>query len=320
MWGDTGCPCGARPRRGGPPVTRPRVVPGDTEPSRSHTLAHRGSFCSGPGALAQVVRKSRAPSNGSSTKLPQDGGWHQGGAGPAEGGLSAPSSTPPTRGQVTAPHRRYTLSGSPESPEARLPRGRGACHLRPSVRWASPCPALPSAFPRPPKRSSCTCLIGLWGPSRSLVSLGLRSAGQCTCSVRMSPLIKRSATQKGSRGCQAHWGIWSCRGLGQHLLGGRGRVLGSCPGHWELLFGRAWQWCILEDKGGATGRDGRPESYPESELQLEETQAFPQSSRPLCGQWSWKIYIRASPLSAQASLQPGKVAEGLVSPTSCAAG
>lgn len=206
-----------------------------------------------------MVGKSRAPSNGSSTKLPQGGGWHQGGAGPAEGPLRTLFHSLHS-GPVTAPHRRYTLSGSPESPEARLPRGRGACHLRPSLRCQPlPCPS--SRVPQATKRSSCTCLIGLWGPSSSLVSPGLRwkvlsSAGWCTGSGRMSPLVKRSAAQKGSRGCQAHWGIWSRRGLGQHLLGGRGRVLGSCPGHWELLFGGAWRWCTLEDKGGATGRDG----------------------------------------------------------------
>lgn len=73
--GKTQC-SGLAVRRPGQPVTGPRVVP---ERRRALTVTHththtRGSFCSGPGTLSQVVRKSWAPSNGSSTKLTPGGG------------------------------------------------------------------------------------------------------------------------------------------------------------------------------------------------------------------------------------------------------
>lgn len=78
-----GWSCGGRsgiasPPGPGRPVTGPRVVPGRRRAltvTHTHTHTHtRGSFCSGPGTLSQVVRKSWAPSNGSSTKLTPGGG------------------------------------------------------------------------------------------------------------------------------------------------------------------------------------------------------------------------------------------------------
>lgn len=236
--GDTGCPCGARPPPGRP--TRDQASRGARRRgalSVTHTLAPR-LFVPGQEHWRKWLESlGRHLTGAAQSCRGMEVGTKEVRV-PAEGPLPHPPPRPPLGDRSPSPHRRCTLSESPESPEAHLPRGRGACHLRPS---AGPATALPS-LPHSPGHGReaqtdglAPALVGPWGPPSSLVSLGLgwkvlSSAGAVHWLRKDQPPNEEVCSPKS---------VQRMPGLGQRLLGGRGRVLGSCPGHWELLFGGA---------------------------------------------------------------------------------
>lgn len=147
---------------GRPPVTKPRVVPGDAAPSGSHTLSHPRLFLFRAGALARVVGKSWAPSNGRSTKCRRlEIGTEE--ARVLQRGL-LPTFLP--SGTCHHPHTEGTGSWNLRSPPG--PTFPGAGEPTPC-----PCPALPPSFPRPSNRLTdglTPALLEPWGPSGSCFS------------------------------------------------------------------------------------------------------------------------------------------------------